>query len=109
MKAAEELVEIKNTFAEKRKTQIIGMKEGGSLSTMLTITDMMDSEEVWIGVNEAGEIARSNATGSPWMSGKDAPEWLLKCDTHHTLYLVTDTGRATAIPVHSVPEAAAYF
>lgn len=105
-KAAEELIEIKNTFAEKRKTQIIGMKEGSSLSSMLTITDMMDSEEVWIGVNEAGEIARSNATGgSPWMSGKDAPEWLVKCDTHHTLYLVTDTGKATAIPVHSVPEA----
>lgn len=106
MAAAEELAEIKNTFAEKRKTQIIGMKEGASLAKMLTITDMMDSEEVWIGVNEAGEIARSTSKGSPWMSGKDAPEWLLRCDTHHTLYLVADSGRATAIPVHSVPEAA---
>ncbi len=105
-KVAEELAEIQKSFADKRKTNIIGMKEGGSLSQMLTVTDLMDSEEVWIGVNEAGEIARSNASTSPWMSGKDAPEWLLKCDTHHTLYLVTDTGRAAAIPVHSVPEAA---
>ena len=105
-KVAEELAEIQKNFSDKRKTNIIGMKEGGSLSQMLTVTDLMDSEEVWIGVNEAGEIARSNASSSPWMSGKDAPEWLLKCDTHHTLYLVTDTGRAAAIPVHSVPEAA---
>ena len=105
-KVAEELAEIQKSFSDKRKTNIIGMKEGGSLSQMLTVTDLMDSEEVWIGVNEAGEIARSNASTSPWMSGKDAPEWLLKCDTHHTLYLVTDTGRAAAIPVHSVPEAA---
>jgi DNA gyrase subunit A len=104
-KVAEELSEIQKSFADKRKTNIIGMKEGGSLSKMLTVTDLMDSEEVWIAVNEAGEIARSNASASPWMSGKDAPEWLLKCDTHHTLYLVTDTGRAAAIPVHSVPEA----
>jgi DNA gyrase subunit A len=88
-KVAEELSEIQKSFADKRKTNIIGMKEGGSLSQMLTVTDLMDSEEVWIGVNEAGEIARSNASASPWMSGKDAPEWLLKCDTHHTLYLVT--------------------
>lgn len=106
LKAAEELSEVKSNFAEKRKTQIIGMKEGSSLSKMLTVTDLMESEEVWIGVNEAGEIARSGENTSPWLSGKDAPEWLIHCDTHHTLYLVTDTGRAAAIPVHSVPEAA---
>ena len=104
-KAEEELLDIKLTFADKRKTQIIGMKEGGSLAKMLTVTDLMDSEEVWIGVNEAGYIARSSASSPPWMSGKDAPFWLLRCDTHHTFYLVTDSGKAAAIPVHSVPEA----
>ena len=104
-KATEELSEIKETFADKRKTQIIGMKEGGSLAQMLTVTDLMDSEDIWIGMNEAGEIARSNANSAPWMFGKEAAAWMLRCNTHHTLYIVSDTGKAAAIPVHSVPEA----
>lgn len=104
-KATEELTEIKTTFADKRKTQIIGVKEGGSLSQMLTVTDLMDSEDVWIGVNEAGNIASSKANSAPWMFGKEAAAWMLRCNTHHTLYIVSDNGLAAAIPVHSVPEA----
>ena len=105
-RSIEDLEEIKNSFSDKRKTQIIGMKEGTSLARMLTITDLMDSEEVWVGINEAGEIARTGGTTLPWSSGRDAAQCLIKCDTHHTLYLVTDTGKAASIPVHSVPEAA---
>lgn len=106
VKAIEELTEVKSLYSDKRKTQIIGMKEGSNLAKLLTVTDLMESEEVWVGVNEAGEIARTGGKTAPWTAGKDAAEWLVHCDTHHTLYLVTDTGSTAAIPVHSIPEAA---
>jgi DNA gyrase subunit A len=107
LKSIEELDDIKKKYGEKRKTQIIGMKEGENLSALLTVTDIMESEEVWIGVNEAGLAARTGGKVMPWTSGKEAAQWLVRCDTHHTLYLVTETGRCASIPVHSVPEAGA--
>lgn len=105
LKSIEELDDLKKKYGEKRKTQIIGMKEGDNLSAMLTVTDMMDSEEVWIGINESGMAARTSGKAIPWSSGREAAQWLVRCDTHHTLYLVTESGRCASIPVHSVPEA----
>jgi len=104
LKCIEELDDLKKKYGEKRKTQIIGMKEGANLSAMLTVTDMMDSEDVWIGINESGLAARTGGKVMPWTSGRDAAQWLVRCDTHHTLYLVTENGRCASIPVHSVPE-----
>lgn len=103
---ASELMEARQIYAEKRKTQIIGMKEGVSISEMLTITDVTPSQTVWVGINEAGDICRSNSDSASWLSGKNAPLWVVKADTHQTLYLVSTTGKAAAIPVHAVPEAA---
>lgn len=102
---AAELLEARQMFAEKRKTQIIGLKEGKSISKMLTITDATPSQNVLIGINESGIIARTAQESASWMGGKDAPLWLVRTDTHQTLYLVSITGKAAAIPVHAIPEA----
>ncbi len=101
----EELAEVKSNFNEKRKTQIIGLKEGDSIHQMLTITDVTPSQEVLVGINESGMIARTSTENTSWFTGKDAPIWLLRTDTHQTIYMITTTGRAAAIPVHAVPEA----
>ncbi len=102
---AAELLEARQIFAEKRKTQIVGLKEGESISKMLTITDATPSQNVLIGINESGTIARTSQESASWMSGKEAPLWLVRTDTHQTLYLVSITGKAAAIPVHAIPEA----
>jgi len=102
---AAELLEARQIYAEKRKTQIIGLKEGDSISKMLTITDVTPSQTVLIGINESGMIARTAQESIGWMSGKDAPLWLIRTDTHQTLYLASITGKAAAIPVHAIPEA----
>lgn len=103
---AAEQMEVRQIYAEKRKTQIVGLKEGDSISSMLTITDVTPSQEVVIGISEAGLIARTASPNAAWYTGKDAPYWLLKTDTHQTLYLISDSGKAAAVPVHAVPEAA---
>jgi DNA gyrase subunit A len=102
---AAELMEARQAFAEKRKTQIIGLKEGDSISKMLTITDVTPSQTVLIGINESGMIARTAQESTGWITGKDAPLWLIRTDTHQTLYLASISGKAAAIPVHAIPEA----
>lgn len=102
---SDELLEVRQQYAEKRKTQIIGLKEGDSIASMLTIIDVTPSQQVTIGISESGLIARTASATASWYTGKEAPLWLLKTDTHQTLYLVSDTGKTAAIPVHAVPEA----
>jgi DNA gyrase subunit A len=100
-----ELMEARQNYADKRKSQIIGLKEGDSIGSMLTITDVTPSQNVIVAVNEAGLIARTAVENVGWFTGKDAPQWLVRTDTHQTLYLVSDSGKTAAVPVHSIPEA----
>ena len=101
-----ELMEARQTFAEKRKTQIVGLKEGDSITSMLTITDVIPTQSVTIAINEAGLIARTPSENAAWFTGKEAPHWLVRTDTHQTIYLISTTGKSAAIPVHSIPEVA---
>ncbi len=52
-----------------------------------------------------GLISRTHEAELPRLSGNDAPAWLLRVNTRHTLYLVNDQGEAAALPVQAVPEA----
>jgi DNA gyrase subunit A len=38
-------------------------------------------------------------------AGRDAPRWLVQTNTHHILYLVSESGRAAAVVVETLPEA----
>jgi DNA gyrase subunit A len=54
-----------------------------------------------------GSISRTVDDKLPGgLSGRDATNLLLKVSTHHTLYLVSPDGRAAALSVQSLPEAA---
>jgi DNA gyrase subunit A len=101
----DELQAVKQAYGDRRRTQIASFKEGASAAAMLTTTDVTPAETVWVGVTEDGKIARTHDDSPPKASGREAPYWLLKTSTHHTLYLVTDQGQAAAVPVHAVPEA----
>jgi DNA gyrase subunit A len=101
----DELQTVRQSYGDRRRTQIASVKEGASAASMLTTTDVTPAQTVWVGVTEDGKIARTHDDTPPKASGREAPYWLLKTSTHHTLYLVTDQGQAAAVPVHALPEA----
>ncbi len=101
----DELLAVKQAYGDRRRTQIASVKEGKSAAAMLTTTDVTPAQTVWVGVTEDGRLSRTHDDTPPKASGREAPYWLLKTSTHHTLYLVTDQGQTAAVPVHAVPEA----
>ena len=102
--AADELLLVKQTYSDRRRTQIATLKAGEVAASMLTTTDAVPAQTVWIGVTAGGELTRTVDDNPPRQSGREAPVWLLRTSTHHTLYMVTRQGRAAAVAVHAIPE-----
>jgi DNA gyrase subunit A len=100
-----ELLLIKQTYIDRRRTQIVSLKEGESAKLLLTTSDVTPSQVVWVGVMEDGHIARTQGEELPRVSGRAAPLWLIKTNTHHTLYLVSDQGKTSAVAVEALPAA----
>jgi DNA gyrase subunit A len=101
----DELQAVKQAYGDRRRTQIVSLKEGENRTTLLTTTDVTPAQSVWVTVTEGGMIAYAPEEAPLRQSGRDAPYWLLHTNTHHTLYLVSAEGRAAAIAVHALPEA----
>jgi DNA gyrase subunit A len=101
---AEELQAVKETFADRRRTQIATLK-AGERSIPLTVTDLAPDQMVWISVSPDGLVSRTADDKTPRQSGSDVPILLLKTNTRDTLYLVGEDGNAAALPVQNVPEA----
>jgi DNA gyrase subunit A len=99
-----ELIEMKATYSDRRRTQIVSLQEGESLKSLLTTNDVTPAQEVWVGVTPEGLIARTHSDELPRVSGRQAARWLLRTNTHHTLYLVSNQGQAAAVAVHMLPE-----
>ena len=102
--ASEELLRIKEAYGDKRRTQIVRVKEGKQKS-LLTSADILPEESVWILIGKDGKTARMSGSKTPRRSGSAAPRFLVKAMLHDTLYLVSEKGRAAAIAVHTLPEA----
>jgi DNA gyrase subunit A len=101
---AEELLRVKADYADRRRTQIVNLKKGKA-AKLLTATDLIPEQVVWVGVTADGMIARTHDDKQPKHSGHDAPRWLVKASTSDTLYLVAETGKAAAVALHVIPEA----
>jgi len=101
---AEELLRVKEAYGDRRRTQIVNLKEGKG-AKMLTSSDLLPNQMVWVGVTADGRVARMHDEKPPRPSGVDAPRWLVKASTTDTLYLVSTRGKAAAIAVHTVPQA----
>ncbi len=102
---AEELEEIRQTFGDHRRTQIVQLGEGEQVSSVLTVTDMLPSEPTWVMISPDGRIARTRDEKPPRRSGSAAPRFLVRTNTHNVLYLVTQAGQAAALAVHALPVA----
>ncbi|NJN53669.1 MAG: DNA gyrase subunit A, partial [Anaerolineae bacterium] len=98
----EELTAVKSQFADVRRTQIVE----GMDSKIITATDLLPDEQVWVMVGEKGTVAR---TTSPEMvkiplKPKEQPLALLAANTQDILYLFAADGRAVSLPVYQLPQ-----
>lgn len=98
-----ELKEVKARFADRRKSQIVYLKQGESAAELLTVRDVTPVESVWVAMSADGKIGRMMTEKQPRMSGREAPHFLLKTDSHQTLYLVKSDGQAAAISIQTLP------
>jgi DNA gyrase subunit A len=103
--AAEELEAVSQAYGDRRRTQIVHLKEGEQKVSLLTATDLEPDRTVWLSVGSDGLISRTLDEKPPRLSGRDSPQWLVQVNTRDTLYLATPQGEAAALPVHAVPEA----
>jgi len=102
--AAKELLRVKDAYGDRRRTQIVSLKGGKQRKTLLTPTDLLPEQEVWIGITRDGTVACTRDEKMPRPSGNEAPRWLVKVSTHDTLYLVAENGQAAAVGVHTIPQ-----
>lgn len=101
---ADELMKVKAAYADKRRTQIVNLKEGTKATHALTTSSVMPQQTVWIGVTEDGLVSRTADDKQPRHSGNDAPRFLVKASTTDTVYFVSKLGKAAAVAAHLIPE-----
>lgn len=105
-----ELLEVKEKFGDKRKTEI------SYLSNEMRIEDLIEDEDVVITISHLGYIKRTSsddyrqqkrggrgAIGSKTRQ-EDFVEHLFVASTHHTLMFFTEMGRCYWLKVYEIPE-----
>jgi DNA gyrase subunit A len=102
--AAAELQAVKDAFGERRRTQIVSLKKGEPKKSVLTARDLLPEKISWLSITADGLISRSVEDKTPRQSGNEAPMWVVRVNTRHTLYLVAEDGKAAALPMHGIPE-----
>ncbi len=101
---AEELLAVRESFGDGRRTQIVELQEGASKATVLTASDVTPQKSTWIAITPDGLISRSPDNKLPRLSGRQAPLRLLQAHTLDTIYLANEMGEAAALAAHVIPE-----
>src|SRR5215217_7886747 len=104
---SDELLKVKELYADRRRTQIVNFSKNGKgqSSKTLTARDLMPQQQVWVGVTDDGLVSRTVDDKQPKHSGNDAPRWLVKASTSDTIYFVAKSGRTAAVAAHIIPQA----
>ncbi len=97
----DELRQIKQKYADKRRTQIVDA--GDQPRQALTTAELTPQQDVWVTVLQNGLVSRTPPNKPPKGSG-EAPLAVLAANTRDMLYLITLKGRAASIPIFSLPE-----
>ncbi len=92
------LVDLKATYGDARRTQITDQARGA-----LTVHDVLPEEDVWVTVRSDGTVGRAPER---LPAGTAAPLFVLEANTHCDLYLINRRGQATRIGVHQLPDGA---
>ena len=99
----DELLAVKEKFGERRRTQLFSLKKGGKIENISVTSTIAPDQPTWVTLSADGRISRREGDQAPRLSGREAPLQAVRTTAHQTLYLVTPTGRAMAVPVHAVP------
>ena len=99
---ADELIEVKADYGDRRRTQIVSLRKGKAAAP-LTARDLLPEQTVWVGATADGLVSRTSDDKTPRPSGYEAPRWLAKASTTDTLFLVSESGKTAAIGVHTLP------
>ncbi|MCU0486020.1 MAG: DNA topoisomerase 4 subunit A, partial [Anaerolineales bacterium] len=103
---ADELKLVKQSYADRRRTQIVRLKAGEAVSLPLhSPTGFVEQKTVWVSITPDGLVSRSLDEKPPRPSGNAAPRWSLPATTSDILYLAADSGETAAIFVHTLLEA----
>jgi DNA gyrase subunit A len=103
---AAELRQVKELYSDRRRTQITRLGAGAkSVLPVLTATDLLPEQTVWVAATSDGLVSRTLDEKPPRISGTAAPRFLLQVNTRDTLFLVSEKGEAAGIPVQTIPEA----
>ncbi len=103
---ATELLQVKEAYGDRRRTQITRLGAGAkSVLPVLTATDLLPEQTVWVSATSDGLVSRTLDEKPPRISGAAAPRFLLQVNTRDTLFLVSEKGEAAGIPVQTLPEA----
>lgn len=98
----EELLKIKQQYADVRRTQIVD-KEA---SAVISQEDLLPDEQVWVMVGEKGTVGRTTSPEPVKVPLKpdELPLALLQASTQDVLYLFTADGQGVSLPVYKLPQ-----
>ncbi|MCX6054942.1 MAG: DNA topoisomerase 4 subunit A [Chloroflexi bacterium] len=97
-----ELTEMRNKYADRRKTQIVMLKQGTLASDLLTVKDVTPVENVWIAMSKGGKISKMADSNPPRLGGREAPIIVIRSDSHQNLYLASKSGKCACIAVQTL-------
>lgn len=99
---AEELSKLKQQYSGPRRTVIVN----GTATTVTSSTLLMPEENIWVSLTSENKLSRSFEDVTPKVTGEtnDPPRFIVASNTAHTLYLFTDSGQCSTVPVHQLPQ-----
>jgi len=102
----EELVKVKGTYGDRRRTLIVEARKGRGkkAAPLLTAGDLTPEKETWVVVTDDGLISRTPTARQPRLTGRSAPVLLISAGGRDTLYLFEARGTGAAVAVHTLPE-----
>lgn len=97
----EELLSIRKKYNDPRRTQIVDSVD----SKVLTASDLLPDQQVWVVVSEKGTIFRTTTPEMINIPRKPAeqPMTIMEANTQDTLYLFVANGTAVSLPVYQLP------
>jgi DNA gyrase subunit A len=96
-----DLLEIKESYGDPRRTQIVDLTRGAH-----TTHDLLPEQDVWVSVGSDGTLRRTDAGRLTQTSlrqvAKGAESALFQANARDLLYLFADSGRAARLGVHEL-------
>lgn len=96
-----DLLGMKETYGDSRRSQIVAAKD----TEVVTATDLLPDEQVWVMVGEKGTLARTTSPEPIQVPSKpeEVPIALLEANTQDILYLFAADGQAVSLPIYQLP------